>query len=334
IVRCKDANVSEPAKCVIKCVDFDAHSDLMLAGGLDKVLRLYKVDGEENPRAVSVLFKDTPIFCAQFVEKGTVVVSGRRPWYHKYDVDTGATQKVPRQLGARDKSLEKFAASPDGQWLAFTCDGGSVALADARRSQWVQDDLKMSGSARAVAFSSDSRRLYTAGGDAEVYVWDLRSRRCLEKFQDAGASKSSSLACVAAPAHHRLDDSMHRDFLAVGTEAGVVNVYDRGCNDVAPPSLRPAPAMPLRGVMSLTTTVDSVAFSPDGQIAAIASKWSKDALRLVHLPSCRVVANWPTHSTPLHYVTSVAFSKRAGYLAIGNDRGRVLLYKLQQKAGF
>jgi U3 small nucleolar RNA-associated protein 18 len=48
----------------------------------------------------------------------------------------------------------------------------------------------------------------------------------------------------------------------------------------------------------------------------------------VHIPSCTVYQNWPTPRTPLHYVQSLAFSPHSGYLAVGNDKGRALLFRL------
>jgi len=47
------------------------------------------------------------------------------------------------------------------------------------------------------------------------------------------------------------------------------------------------------------------------------------------MPSKTVFGNWPTSKTPLHYVTAVNFSPNSGYLCVGNDRGRALLYRLQ-----
>ena len=51
-------------------------------------------------------------------------------------------------------------------------------------------------------------------------------------------------------------------------------------------------------------------------------------LRVLHVPSMTVFSNWPTSKSPLHYVHSTAYSPNSGYLAIGNARGRVLLYRL------
>lgn len=123
-----------------------------------------------------------------------------------------------------------------------------------------------------------------------------------------------------------------------GSSSGVVNVYERGQvgGGAAPapvlgltPELRPAPRT---SVMSLVTSVDSLEFSPDGQLLALASRMKRDALRLMHVPSGTVYSNWPTSRSPLGYVHAVAFSPAGGSLAIGNAKGRVLVYRLHHWA--
>lgn len=48
----------------------------------------------------------------------------------------------------------------------------------------------------------------------------------------------------------------------------------------------------------------------------------------LHTSNRTVFSNWPTAGTPLGKVTSIDFSKRSEYLAIGNEAGKVLLYTL------
>jgi U3 small nucleolar RNA-associated protein 18 len=80
--------------------------------------------------------------------------------------------------------------------------------------------------------------------------------------------------------------------------------------------------------MNLTTSADALTFNGDGQMLAMSSRLKRDALRLVHLPSCTVFSNWPSSKTPLHYVWCTAFSPTGGYLAVGNARGKALLYRI------
>ena len=80
--------------------------------------------------------------------------------------------------------------------------------------------------------------------------------------------------------------------------------------------------------MNLTTTIDTLAWAPGGQVLACASRMAKDALRIVHGGSLTVFPNWPTSRTPLGHVHCVAFSPGGGLLAVGNAKGRALLYRL------
>jgi U3 small nucleolar RNA-associated protein 18 len=146
----------------------------------------------------------------------------------------------------------------------------------------------------------------------EVFVWDLGARRCVHRFRDEGCVHATTLA--ASPDGSRI---------ACGSDSGVVNVY------AADACLRDAAPTPLRAVDNLTTAISSLSFSGDGRWLAMASRHKKDALRLVHVPSLRVCPSWPTAQTPLHRVYAVDTSPTGRMLAVGNDRGRALLYTME-----
>lgn len=86
---------------------------------------------------------------------------------------------------------------------------------------------------------------------------------------------------------------------------------------------------PTRGFEQLTTPITNIAFTPDGQLLAFASKHKKDALRLVHLPSCTVYRNWPTENTPLGRISAVAFGNQSDLLAVGNDQGKIRMWEIR-----
>jgi U3 small nucleolar RNA-associated protein 18 len=85
---------------------------------------------------------------------------------------------------------------------------------------------------------------------------------------------------------------------------------------------------PLKAIVNLTTPIHQIAFNYDSQLMAICSNRKKDALRMVHVPTLTTFSNWPTGQTPLRSVSSFAFSPHSGLFAIGNDHGRVLLYRI------
>lgn len=63
-------------------------------------------------------------------------------------------------------------------------------------------------------------------------------------------------------------------------------------------------------------------------MVAFATKYTKNSLRVAHVGGQHVFQNWPTSKTPLGYVQTCAFSPHSGFMASGNDKGMVLLYRL------
>ena len=95
VLRCPDANTSDPNAAVVQSVRFHPHSSVMLTAGLDKTLRLFNVDGVESSKIQGVHFEDLPIFCAEWSAHGNeIYCSGRRPYFYCYDVGKGSVAKV------------------------------------------------------------------------------------------------------------------------------------------------------------------------------------------------------------------------------------------------
>ncbi|KAI1293415.1 U3 snoRNP protein [Mortierella claussenii] len=310
VTRVKNANQQGYSKSVVQSVEFHPNSQMLLTAGFDRTLRLFQVDGKLNPLIQSVFYKDMPIYKASFLATGNAVVaSGRRKYFYTFDIEAGKVDKSSGIYGRKEKSLEKFSLSPCGRWIAFLGRDGYIVLVSSSTRQWVKN-LKMNGNVRAVAWSSDSSFLYSVGGDAEIYQWEVSSGKCLHRFLDDGGFRPT---CIAV--------SPNDQFFAVGSKSGIVNIYDRTCLTTRSPKT-------LRAIGNLTTAIHTMRFNHDSQILAISSKGRKDQLRLIHIPSLKVFPNWPTKGTPLSYVSTLAFSPRSGYLAIGNDKGKVLLYRL------
>lgn len=106
-----------------------------------------------------------------------------------------------------------------------------------------------------------------------------------------------------------------------------MNLYDQSVLD--PETYKPTP---LKAIMNLTTPITGIRFNHDSQLMAISSSHAKNQFKLVHVPTGGVFSNWPTERTPLGYVSAFSFSPNSDYLAIGNRKGRVLLYTLKHYA--
>ena len=145
----------------------------------------------------------------------------------------------------------------------------------------------------------------------------MNSRRCIERFSNGDGTITSSLAASNTS-------------LAVGAESGVVNLYSEHRAQQSRSSLLGGvqTKTPLKSIMNLPTSADIVSFNPDGQILAMSSQREQHGLKLLHVPSRTVFSNWPTAQTPLGYVYSIKFSPGSKFLAMGNDKGKCLLYKI------
>lgn len=173
VVRCPDANSGHYNASTVNVVQFHPGSDedepLMMTGGLDKTLRFFKVNSEGSQKVHGIHFPNMPIHCASFLgNTGSIAVSGRRKFFYLYDAESGKMDKIPYIQGRKEKSLEKFVASPDGSLIAFIGNDGYIILVETKSKSWVAD-LKMNGSARAVSFSPCGDFVTASGSDGEVY---------------------------------------------------------------------------------------------------------------------------------------------------------------------
>jgi U3 small nucleolar RNA-associated protein 18 len=307
----KDVNSAKRAQAAVKSVEFHPTASVALTAGWHKTLDLFQVDGEVNPKLQSVHVQDFPISTAHFTRDGTeIVMAGERKSYYVYDMIAGKITRVNGIRGRRDRRYNRFVVSPDNTLLAFLGKDGYVLLVSNKTKQWV-GELKMNGEVRGVAFTPDATQLLSFGTDGKVYVWDVASRTCIHHFTDEG--------CVVG---NRVGVSPNRQYIACGSDSGVVNVYEHSeCMTRDTPK-------PLKAIMNLTTAVDLLQFNSTSEILAIASSAKKDAVKMVHLSSLTVFSNWPHIHSHLGHPISFDLSPLSRYMAIGNERGKALLFRL------
>ena len=260
--------------------------------------------------------------------------------------------------------MSTCAFSPTGDILAVAGRRGHIHLVDWNSGAGqVVASLKMNAGVKSLWWSrgnsgGDRQELLTLGENSEVYVWDVGERRCVRRWRDDGEFGSAVMTGDPAGKYLAIGYvsrtfSFITPFVAsstlsvcpVSARTGYVNVYDQ---DVKSRPKSDKPGL-LKAIGNLTTPISTLRFNHDAQLLAIASNSKKDQMRLVgracyfpdllyisfngsypqiHLPSLTAFANWPTSSTPLSHVTSIDFSAGSEYLAIGNNRGHVLLYHL------
>lgn len=353
VSRLADANAADASDTVVSSVDFHASGQILLTAGMDKRLRFFQADGARNAKLQSLFLRDMPIRQAAFCgSSGDLALAvGRRPFLYVFDLGSGRAEKVRKPLGREERTFEAFAAAPPlhgggggggngGDVVALLGNRGCIPLLSLK-SRCLAGELRTAGgTVRAAAFApNDGNVLFATGGDGVIHSWDLRTRRCLGRASDEGAVAGTALACGGG-------------WLAAGSDSGVINVYGRGSDGTLlsrsserggkisfgddrfgdPPLFRsPTSASrptPARSLLNLTTTIDTLAFSRGGEVLVMASRMRRDALRVCSGKDLKVYANWPSSRTPLGHVHCASLSPGGGMLAIGNAKGKCLLYRI------
>ncbi|KAF9649072.1 WD40 repeat-like protein [Thelephora ganbajun] len=329
IERLRDANLSARAEGGLRTVQFHPSPQvpMLLTASADRRLRLFNIDGHTNPHIQTLHIPELPLTNACFHPNGTsILLTGPRPFYYTYDLQSGTSYRSPRGLWGTtftDKrstdtnaSLQTCSFSSTGEMLAVAGRRGYTHLVDwkatASGSQ-VIGSVKMNSTVKSLWWNNQGE-LLSLGEDSEVYVWDVGERRCVRRWKDDGGYGSKLI----------MGDRGNRH-LATGSTSGYVNVYGAG-ETFGTGSDKPKP---LKTLGNLNTAISTLTFNHDSQLLAMASDDRKDQLRLVHLSSLTVYSYWPTSGTPLGRVLSVDFSADSQYIAIGNNRGRALLYHLR-----
>jgi U3 small nucleolar RNA-associated protein 18 len=313
---------------------------LILSSGPASTLSIHHIAPDApapNPLLTSLHIRRTPITTSAFSspDGSQIYASGRRRFFHVWDLNSGKVDKINGSADRREeqKSMERFKLSPCGRYLGLIGStrkgGGVVNIHNTGTAQWLaQVRVDGRGGIADFAWWSNGEGLTAANLNGEISEWDGQLNRIVARWKDAGGVGTTVLRLGGSlPQSQSNEHSLGPDrYLAVGSKSGIVNIYDRS---TWKSTSLPRNPEPLRALDQLVTPITQIEIAPDGQFLAMASETKKDALRLVHLPSCIVYRNWPTQSTPLGRVTSVAISPNSEYLAVGNERGRIRFWQIQ-----
>ncbi|XP_070596141.1 U3 small nucleolar RNA-associated protein 18 homolog [Erythrolamprus reginae] len=317
--NCLHVNNERLSDAKLTTVQFHPTAQVVLTAGLDRSMSLFQVDGITNPQIQSIHLEDFPIYKARFSAEGEQVIatSIHNKLFYIYDMMEGKIIPVDHIRGLEEKVVKQFEVSPDGTFLLLTGTSGYLHLITMKTKEFV-GSLKINGKSIASSFSPDGSRIYTHSDGGEVFIWDVKSRRCLNKFTDEGCLHGTSIAI-----------SKNSQYIACGSNSGVVNVYAHD------DCIRETYPKPLKAIMNLVTPATSLVFNPTTEILAMASNRLDDAVKLVHIPSFTVFSNFPVFRRKLLYLAyCMDFSPRSGYFSIANNKGKALLYRLKHYSDF
>ncbi|XP_006001287.1 U3 small nucleolar RNA-associated protein 18 homolog [Latimeria chalumnae] len=317
--NCLNANHERPSDGRLTSVQFHPSAQVVMAAGTDHSISLFQVDGKTNPKIQSIYLERFPIYKARFSADGEQVIatSMQNKMFYVYDMMGGKIIPVYGVRGLEERHVKKFEVSPDGSLLLLIGTSGYLHLLTMKTKEMI-GSLKINGKAIAAVFSPDGSKIYANSDDGDVYIWDVKSRKCTNRFTDEGCLHGT---CIAV--------SRNGQYVACGSNSGVVNVYTHDhC-------LRETNPKPVKAIMNLVTAASSLAFNPSTEILAVASSAADDAVRLVHIPSFTVFSNFPVFRRKTIYLAQcMDFSPRSGFFSIATNKGKALLYRLKHYSDF
>lgn len=311
--KCADVNLSRRSSETLTSVQFHPGAQVAMTTGLDQSLSLFQVDGDSNPLVQTLVLDQFPVCRARFTADGLSVMatSFRNKLFYLYHMTEGRVTPVPGVRGLDEQRVKEFSVCPVGDAVLLWGSRGYLHLLTLKTNEVVRS-LKLNGEVSGVAFSSDGNTVFSSSEDGEVFVWDLRSSRCLNRFTDDGCVKSTSMAA-----------SPNGRYLATGSQSGVVNIYPV---DSCLASARPKP---LKSIMNLLTPCTSLCFNPTSELLALGSRAADEALKLLHVPSLSVFSNFPVSKRKICFkVQDLAFSPHSGFFCFSNNKGHAPLYRL------
>jgi WD40 repeat protein len=219
--------------------------------------------------------------------------------------DTESGQPLGEPLAGRDGSMYQVAFSPDGQRLVTF--GDTVQLWETETGHPIAGPLdEHTGPVSCVAFSPDGQRLATADSDQTVRWWDARSGDAID---DPLSVCVGPVTCVA----FSLDGQRLATASGFGAKRGrhgrpeterIIRLWDTHTGQ------------PSGGALTgHTATVETMAFSPDGQYLASAGGFPF-TVQVWNLDTGQPVGGALTRHTDT--VQTMAFSPDGQRLATGS----------------
>ncbi|XP_063360311.1 U3 small nucleolar RNA-associated protein 18 homolog [Cydia amplana] len=303
----------------IYCVEFHPKLSVVLVGGSAGIVSLLSLSTDENKNLHSFKLKQWEIHNARFTPSGThafITSTGQHRQYCYYDL----IKAVPEIIDLPDLVLntKNFELSRDGKYIAI-CGGLDEVLIFSATSRELIRRLKNNSDIASICFSGTSDQLYCYGVQGEVTMWDLSTFRSYRKFYDQGCVNGSII--TTSPCGR---------LLATGSGEGIVNIYQTSALKEST-TYNPEP---FHVVSSLCTKITGLQFNPSTEIMAIISNVLPSAAKLVHIPSYKIFQNFPTQGKDIGLLNCIGFSPNSGYMGVGNNKKRALLYRLKHYTNY
>uniref|UniRef100_A0A6B2G0J8 U3 small nucleolar RNA-associated protein 18 homolog (Trinotate prediction) n=1 Tax=Myxobolus squamalis TaxID=59785 RepID=A0A6B2G0J8_MYXSQ len=178
-----DANAECKLPSPSDCIEFHPTKNILVAAGKHTHMQLFDVNNDRCNCIKTLKLQNFPVYCAHFVRSGSeIVLSSHRSCLYIYDVEKEQGVYLDRILGRSEKAWEKFSVSPCGSTMAMVGKNGQIPIVSLKTRN-VIGNLTQGSQVVDIAYSKHNENtLYSIGSCGDIYVWDFRTRRCVNKI--------------------------------------------------------------------------------------------------------------------------------------------------------
>lgn len=284
---------------LIRALTFAPDGLSLATGGQDHFLKRWALKQAKAHAPLPTLLNEVQALAfvpqAGEVEAGQLVVAGG----NQVQVWATPQRRLLQQWEAHQYPVTALAVAPDGKTLATVGEDGAVKLWQVATGQLLRT-LRASGKEMlAVAFSPEGRWLVASGQERLLYVWEAATGREVAVLR----GHSEIVRALAF--------SPQGDTLVSGSNGGIIKFWQV-------PGWQEQAAWRLEGA---TREINAVAYAPNGQWLAVASK--DGLIHLLDAATRKVVLLLKGHAAP---VTQIIFSPDGKRLVSGSEDRTVKIW--------
>ncbi|KAI1719687.1 U3 small nucleolar RNA-associated protein 18 like protein [Ditylenchus destructor] len=327
----KDITIGHNKNGAITSVKFHPAKPVLVTASNNGTLSLFELlEGQNMELKKSehflqdVTFSNFRISSVDFCDNGLSLLahSDNKNYSYSYDLVEGKVSQIRVPQEFRDLQSVKAAVSADGIFIARQLGISDLSIFVLKTMEHLHT-FRAHNQLVDFSFSTADRNIiYALAEDGSVYTWDLKDRSNQTYFMDEGCVKASCLATSA-----------NGQFLACGSNTGVINVYESSKiaqstekhNDYDRKSVKP-----LYTLGNLTTSASVIKFNHDAQTMAFASNVKYMAGRMLHVKSGEVFQNFPSRQEMFAKtrLKCCDFSPSSGFFVFGEQSGGCRLYRM------
>ncbi|MFG2133196.1 XRE family transcriptional regulator [Streptomyces sp. NPDC048751] len=296
----------------VTAVAFSGDGGILVTGGADRTLRLWRAGDPHRPRELSTLPRLAgPVrtvavspdgrLLAAGIDDGTVLV---------WDIGDARRPRISARLPGGAGSIAGLRFGPGGRTLAAVARKGIRVwqLTDPRHPRGLAE-LDVRAAVTAVAFSRDGRTLATGHADHALRLWRMTaSGERVRELSTASGHSGEVRAVAFAPDDRRL---------ATGSADFTVRLWD---------VTRRGHARTAKVLTTHTDAVNAVAFAPDGRTLATAG--ADATVRRWQVTGSGSAQELSVFTGHTNNVRAMAFSPDGRTLATGSEDQTARLWDL------